>query len=130
MGGAGCVNPGDSSVNLNSDVWCQNIKCRIDFGTLYTDNLKPETLGFWSILFKNVLQRQKFLENVEKYTKKNSMLRLTISNVVFEVPNTAVSSVMLDPRDKRGRGGSRVRGSDRGASGDTEQGFQMRGLGV
>ncbi len=66
-------------------------RCRIDFGTLYTENLKQETLGFWSILFKNVLQRQKHFQNVEKskYAKKNSKLTLTfsISNVVFKVPN-------------------------------------------
>ena len=78
-------------MSLNSDVWCQNFKCRIDFGTLHTENLKQETLGFWSILFKNVLQRQKHFQNVEKskYAKKNLTLTLTfsISNVVFKVPN-------------------------------------------
>ncbi len=76
-------------VSLNSDVWCQNFKCRIDFGTLYTENLKQETLGIWSILFKNVLQRQKHFQNVEKskYAKRNLTLTFSISNVVFKVPN-------------------------------------------
>ena len=69
-------------VSLNSDVWCQNFKCRIDFGTLHTENLKQETLGFWSILFKNVLQRQKHFQNVEKskYAKKKFDVDVDVFN--------------------------------------------------
>ncbi len=42
--------------SLNSDVWSENFKCRIIFRPLYTEKFTTANLGFWSILFTNVLK--------------------------------------------------------------------------
>ncbi len=86
-------------VSLNSDIWSQNFKHHLDFKTLYTEKLKTIYLGFWSILFNNILRRQNHSQNMAKsrHAKKNLTLRLTfsISNVVFELAITSSAASIL-----------------------------------